>query len=65
MPARQVQVHLNGARHIPLFERADLMAGATFDGPAVVCQEDTTLAIPEGARAHVDRHLNIHLEFAE
>ncbi|MFB9151250.1 hydantoinase/oxoprolinase family protein [Roseovarius ramblicola] len=64
-PARQVQVHLNGARHIPLFERADLVAGATFDGPAVVCQEDTTLAIPEGARAHVDRRLNIHLEFAE
>lgn len=64
-PARHVKVHLNGERNLPLFERADLMAGATFDGPAVVCQEDTTLAIPEGAKARVDRHLNIHLEFAE
>ncbi|MFN3207405.1 MAG: hydantoinase/oxoprolinase family protein [Roseovarius sp.] len=65
MPARHVSVHLNGAREIPLFERADLVSGAAFQGPAVVCQEDTTLAIPHGTRAHVDRHLNIHLEFAE
>ena len=64
-PARHVPVHLHEARDIPLFQRADLMPGAEFNGPAVVCQEDTTLAIPDGATAHVDRHLNIHLEFAE
>ncbi|MCZ0811609.1 hydantoinase/oxoprolinase family protein [Roseovarius sp. EGI FJ00037] len=64
-PARQVRVHLDGARDLPLYERAGLLAGARFDGPAVVCQEDTTLAIPDGARAHVDTHLNIHLDFAE
>lgn len=65
LPARHVQVHLYGARDIPLFMRTDLVPGAAFHGPAVVCQEDTTLAIPDGAAAHVDRHLNIHLEFAE
>ena len=64
-PERYVQVHLNGARDIPLFQRSDLDSGTEFHGPAVVCQEDTTLAIPEGATAHVDRHLNIHLNFAE
>lgn len=64
-PSRRVQVYLNGAHDIAFHDRADLAAGASFDGPAIVCQEDTTLAIPDGARAHVDRHLNIHLEFTE
>ncbi|WP_297773849.1 hydantoinase/oxoprolinase family protein [uncultured Roseovarius sp.] len=64
-PARYVQIQLNGAQDIPLYERAGLTPGAAFVGPAVVCQEDTTLAIPDGAKARVDRHLNIHLEFAE
>ena len=64
-PARHVRVHLDGARDLPLYERADLLAGARFAGPAVVCQEDTTLAIPDGAAARVDTHLNIHLDFAE
>jgi len=64
-PARHVRVHLDGARDLPLYERADLLAGARFDGPAIVCQEDTTLAIPGGTTARVDTHLNIHLDFAE
>jgi N-methylhydantoinase A len=31
----------------------------------VVVQEDTTFAIPARTRAHVDRHLNLVLTFAE
>lgn len=64
-PKRHVPVHLRGAQQAALYERADLGAGATFEGPAVVVQEDTTFAIPGGAQARVDAHLNIHLTFAE
>jgi len=64
-PARHVPVHLYGPRQVPLYERSALSGGAEFRGPAIVVQEDTTLAIPDGAGARVDRHLNIHLSFAE
>lgn len=63
--ARQVPVHLGGWRDVALYDRAQLSGGAVFDGPAIVAQEDTTFAIPVGARARVDCHLNIHLEFVE
>ena len=52
-------------RPIPLYQRAALTPGNRFAGPAVVAQEDTTFVISAGAEAHVDRHLNIHLTFAE
>ncbi|QPC41543.1 hydantoinase/oxoprolinase family protein [Kaustia mangrovi] len=62
---RHVPVHLHGTREVALFDRAALTAGAEFAGPAIVVQEDTTFAVPDGARARVDRHLNIHLSLAE
>lgn len=49
---------------IGLYRRDGLRPGGRFAGPAVVAQEDTTVAIPAGAAAHVDRHLNLHLTFA-
>ena len=64
-PARHVPVYLAGIREVPLYDRAQLSSGAAFEGPAIVSQEDTTFTIPEGAQARVDRHLNIHLSFAE
>ncbi|RNF34375.1 hydantoinase/oxoprolinase family protein [Paracoccus methylarcula] len=63
--ARLVPIHLHGPREVPLFERSALTAGARFGGPAIVTQEDTTFAIPDGTSAQVDRHLNIHLGFEE
>lgn len=63
--SREVQVHIGGWRPVPLHSRAVLAPGATFDGPAIVAQEDTTFAIPAGARARVDGHLNIHLQFED
>lgn len=65
MPARNVPVHLGGWQKVALFDRATLSPGATFDGPAVVAQEDTTLILPESVRAAVDMHLNIHLTLTE
>lgn len=53
----------NEMQQLPLFKREDLTAGCEFAGPAVVAQEDTTFAIPRGARVHVDPHLNLHLSF--
>ena len=64
-PGRHVPVHLHGPRQVPLFARGELGAGARFEGPAIVAQEDTTFAIPDGAAARVDRHLNIHLTLEE
>ncbi|MCB8840343.1 hydantoinase/oxoprolinase family protein [Aurantimonas sp. VKM B-3413] len=63
---RDISVFLAGKwLSVPLYLRADLEAGATFAGPAVVAQEDTTLAVPAGLSARVDAFLNIHLEAAE
>ncbi|GGE15033.1 N-methylhydantoinase A [Gemmobacter megaterium] len=65
-PRRDVPVHTGGrVQPIGLYRRRDLGPGAVFSGPAVVAQDDTTLAIPAGARAHVDRHLNLYLTFGE
>ena len=65
-PEREVPVFADGkAQPIGLYHRDGLNPGATFAGPAVVVQEDTTFAIPAGAAAQVDRFLNLHLTFAE
>lgn len=64
-PSRHVPVHIGEMRDVPLYERATLTGGGTFSGPAIVAQEDTTFAVPAGTEARIDRHLNIHLSFAE
>ncbi len=62
---RHVPVWINGWRDVPIYDRAQLGGGAVFDGPAIVAQEDTTFAVPPGARARIDAHLNIHLSLVE
>ncbi|TPN80725.1 hydantoinase/oxoprolinase family protein [Mesorhizobium sp. CU2] len=65
-PARRLPVYTGlGIETVDLHDRQTLVPGATFNGPAVVVQEDTTFAIPAGAQARVDRHLNLLLTFAE
>ncbi|BCH11805.1 hydantoinase [Mesorhizobium sp. 131-3-5] len=66
IPARRLPVY-TGLRveTVDLHDRQALVPGSTFHGPAVVVQEDTTFAIPAGAQARVDRHLNLLLTFAE
>lgn len=63
--ARHVPVWLDAWKEVPIYDRAQLGSGATFDGPAIVAQEDTTFAVPSGTRASVDSHLNIQLELGE
>jgi N-methylhydantoinase A len=43
----------------PVYERFDLPAGFTLAGPAVVEQVDSTVVIPPGTSAEVDKYLNI------
>jgi N-methylhydantoinase A len=64
--AREIEVFQDGRRMaVPLYHRADLKAEQRFKGPAVVAQEDTTVAIPAGFSGRVDSYLNIHLSRAE
>ena len=66
IPERELTIHTGGERKaVGLYRRADLQPGSYFTGPAVVAQEDTTVAIPAGAAVRVDGHLNLHLTFAE
>ncbi|MEM0905835.1 MAG: hydantoinase/oxoprolinase family protein [Pseudomonadota bacterium] len=43
----------------PVYDREGLPAGFIIKGPAVVEQLDSTISIPPGATAEVDKHLNI------
>jgi N-methylhydantoinase A len=66
IPARRLPVYTGlGVEMVDLHDRQALVPGSRFQGPAVVVQEDTTFAIPAGAQARVDRHLNLLLTFAE
>ncbi|TPJ36129.1 hydantoinase/oxoprolinase family protein [Mesorhizobium sp. B2-8-3] len=66
IPARRLPVYTGASvETVDLHDRQTLMPGSTFHGPAVVVQEDTTFAIPAGAQARVDRHLNLLLTFPE
>jgi N-methylhydantoinase A len=61
-PSGRARVFLEGAeRDIPVFARATLEPGQTFEGPAVVTQSDCTTCIPGGYRARVDAYRNLIL----
>ena len=49
----------NGGAETPVYWRPDLTAGATFKGPAIVEQPDSTTVVPPGFTAEVDGWLNI------
>jgi N-methylhydantoinase A len=46
----------------PVYERSELPAGVSFEGPAVIDQLDTTTLVPPGVHAEVDEWLNIRME---
>ena len=45
-----------------VYDRAALKVGDTFEGPAIVEQDDTTTLVTPGWRGHVDTHGNLVLE---
>jgi len=44
-----------------LFWRPDLAPGATFHGPALVVEEQTTSLVPPGYRARIDGHGHLEI----
>ena len=60
--AGRTQVWMDGAwRSAALFHRADLLAGQTFGGPAVVTQDDCTTVVPPGFTVRVDEYTNLRI----
>jgi N-methylhydantoinase A len=47
----------------PVFDRYKLGPGATFPGPAIVEERESTAIVPPGARATIDAHHNLVIEF--
>ncbi|HEV7753935.1 MAG TPA: hydantoinase/oxoprolinase family protein [Baekduia sp.] len=47
---------------IPVYAGGPLVAGAAFDGPAIVEYDDTTILVPTGWHAIVDPFRNLRLE---
>lgn len=61
-PERRMAVHLDGAdRAIAFYPRAALTAGATFECPCVIAQDDTTTVVPPGFTGRVDAFGNLIL----
>ena len=59
-PACTVRLHTAGAwREVPLHRRADLPAGGTVDGPAIIAESGSTTVVDDGWQAtlRTDGHL--------
>jgi N-methylhydantoinase A len=65
-PVARRQVWFDGAGlDTPVYQRDDLPCGFIFSGPAIVEQVDATTVVPPGARAEVDKYLNIIIRVKE
>ncbi|WP_459615084.1 hydantoinase/oxoprolinase family protein [Bordetella sp. 2513F-2] len=61
-PRTTTRVWMDDAwREVPLYRRDDLRAGHTFQGPAIVAQDDTTTCVLPGFAASVDAYGNLFL----
>jgi N-methylhydantoinase A len=61
------RVHFGGgdAVETPIYRRADVPAGTSFEGPAVLEQLDSTVLVPTGWRVEVDEWLNVRMTIEE
>jgi len=51
-------------RESPVYDRYKLAPGATFVGPAIVEERESTVVIGPGGRARVDELRNLRVELA-
>lgn len=58
---RQVFFGQDGWIETPVYDRGSLPAGATFMGPAIIDQLDSTTVVPPRTRAVIDEWLNIRI----
>ena len=56
---------LGGFIETPLYDRSRLSAGATFGGPAIVEEVDSTAVIGPGTQVTVDHYANLVVEFED
>ncbi|MCZ7567155.1 MAG: hydantoinase/oxoprolinase family protein [Ardenticatenaceae bacterium] len=56
---------LGGFMETPIYDRYRLMAGMTFEGPAIVEERDSTAVIGPGASVTVDRFANLIVTLTE
>ena len=49
----------------PVYDRYALAPGATFSGPAILEERESTLIVGARGRGRVDEHLNVVVEFAD
>jgi N-methylhydantoinase A len=55
-------VYFRGWQPTPIYDRAELKPGMTFDGPAIIEQADTTTVIEPGMHGRIDAFGNILIE---
>jgi N-methylhydantoinase A len=59
---RSVKAFVDGGkRALPIYRRADLLAGQSFAGPAIVTQDDCTTVVPGGFNVTVDTFGNLRI----
>lgn len=59
-PSGEIDAYVDGAmRRMPVYRRRDLRAGHSFDGPAVVMQDDCTTCVLPGMHVDVDTYGNL------
>ncbi|MFH6787269.1 MULTISPECIES: hydantoinase/oxoprolinase family protein [Methylobacterium] len=63
-PSGRRPVYFGGWIDTAIYDRATLVPGATFTGPAILEQADTTTVIEPGMRARVDSFGNVLVEMA-
>jgi N-methylhydantoinase A len=62
-PVAVNKVYYDSCQHtVPFYQRAELGAGRTFEGPAVILQDDCTTCVLDRFRGFVDPLGIIHLE---
>ena len=49
----------------PIYNREDLPAGLSVEGPAIIDQLDSTTIVPPGVTAEIDEWLNIRMQIPE
>lgn len=62
VPNGRREIFFHGWRDSAVYHRADLDPGMTFQGPAVVAQDDTTTIIEPDMTVRVDEHGNLLVE---
>lgn len=63
-PSRKVWFKDSGFVSTKIYERGQLPVGATFQGPAIVEQQDTTTVMPPKTRCKIDRNGNLVIKVA-